>query len=107
MKYPAKAFALWFAVMAAPFVDSEVARADPSKYPQYAQQTLPADVKPEFIKVELLVNDIINRKTPLIIDVRSVEEYQEVHIKGAVSIPLAEFESRVKEIPRDRPVVLY
>ena len=93
--------------MAALSIAVNSAYADPAKYPQYAQQTLPAGVKPEFIKLDALVNEIIHRRTPIMIDVRSAEEYQEVHIKGAVSIPLSEFESRIGEIPRDRPLVLY
>jgi 3-mercaptopyruvate sulfurtransferase SseA len=95
------------ALMGALSIGFESVHADPSKYPQYAQQTLPAGVKPEFIKLDALVNEIVNRRTPIMIDVRSAEEYQEAHIKGAISIPLGEFESRVGEIPRDRPLVLY
>ena len=41
------------------------------------------------------------------LDVRTEEEYREVHILGAASAPLAEFKDYVKSIPRDRPVVLY
>jgi len=43
----------------------------------------------------------------VIIDVRSAEEFREVHILGAVSAPLAEFKDYIKSIPRNRPVVLY
>ncbi|HWP58857.1 MAG TPA: rhodanese-like domain-containing protein [Candidatus Acidoferrales bacterium] len=86
---------------------AERAGADPARYPSYAQQTMPAGVKPEFIKIDALVNDIIGRKKPLIVDVRSAEEYEEVHIKGAISIPVGDLQKRFAEIPRDRPVVLY
>jgi hypothetical protein len=95
--------ALSVALPAGPFVT----RADSSKYPQYAQHTLPPDVKPEFVAVESLVNEIINRRTPVIIDVRSAQEFQETHIKGSLSIPLGDMAKRLQEIPRDRPVVLY
>ena len=81
--------------------------ADPSKYPQYAQQQLPKGVKPEFIHLDQLVDDIVKGKKPLIIDVRSAEEYQEVHIKVAISIPLDKIPQHLKEIPKDKPVVLY
>jgi rhodanese-related sulfurtransferase len=44
---------------------------------------------------------------PMIIDVRTDEEFKEAHILGAMSAPLAEFKNFVKDIPRDRPVALY
>ena len=83
------------------------AYADPSKYPQFAQETLPDDITPAFIHIEELVTELNSGVQPLIIDVRTEEEYREVHILGAVSAPLGEFKSYLKSIPRDRPVVLY
>jgi rhodanese-like protein len=83
------------------------AQADPSKYPEFAQQTLPDSITPAFIKIEELVAELKAGVKPLLIDVRSEEEFREVHILGAVSAPLAEFKDYLKSIPRDRPVVLY
>ena len=83
------------------------ASADPSKYPQFAQQSLPANVPLAFTSIDELVGDVKAGKKPLIIDVRTTAEYKEVHILGAVSAPLAEFKEYRKSIPRDRPVVLY
>ena len=83
------------------------AHADPSKYPQFAQQTLPDNITPAFIHIEELVAELNSGVQPLIIDVRTEEEYREVHILGAVSAPLGEFKSYLKSIPRDRPLVLY
>jgi hypothetical protein len=83
------------------------ALADPSKYPQFAQQTLPDDVKPEFIGIDQLISDLKAGARPLIIDVRTAEEFKEIHILGAQSVPLAEFKEYLKSIPRDRPLVLY
>jgi 3-mercaptopyruvate sulfurtransferase SseA len=88
-------------------LDYRPVAADPGKYPQYAQQQLPKDVTPEFIHLTNLVDDIIERKKVTIIDVRSPEEYQESHIKGAISIPLDEVASRAGEIPKDGVAVLY
>lgn len=81
--------------------------ADPSKYPEYAQQELPKGVQPDFVSLDQLVDDIVKGKKPLMIDVRSREEYDEAHIKAAMSIPLGEVPLHLKEIPKDRPVVLY
>jgi len=83
------------------------AYADPSKYPQFAQQKLPENVTPTFIGIEELVADLKTGVKPVIIDVRTQEEFREVHILGAVSAPLEEFKDYIKSIPRDRPVVLY
>jgi len=81
--------------------------ADPTKYPQYAQYQLPKGVKPEFVYLNQLVDDIVQGKKPLIIDVRSAQEYQELHIKASVSIPLDEVPVQLEKIPKDRALVLY
>jgi hypothetical protein len=84
-----------------------VAQADPSKYPQFAQQSLPDDVTPVFINVDELVEAVKAGAKPLIFDVRTEEEFQEAHILSAQSAPLANFKDFVKNISRDRLVVLY
>ncbi|HEY6365967.1 MAG TPA: rhodanese-like domain-containing protein [Candidatus Binatia bacterium] len=81
------------------------ATADPSKYPQFAQQSPPANVS--LISVDELVQEITAGKKPMIIDVRSEEEYREVHILGALSAPLPEFNAYSQSIPKDRLVILY
>ena len=83
------------------------AQADPSKYPAFAQQKLPEDIKPVLISIDELIKEISAGAKPVIIDVRTAEEFGEVHILSAVSVPLAEFKNYIKSIPRDRPVVLY
>jgi 3-mercaptopyruvate sulfurtransferase SseA len=94
---------LWTAM----FFFYTAAQADPSKYPQFARQKLAANVTPAFITVDELVREIASVKKPLVIDVRTEEEYRELHIVGAVSWPLTEFSAHVQNVPRDRPVVLY
>ena len=85
----------------------QIAQADPSKYPQFAQQTLPDDIVPVFINVEELVEAVKAGAKPMIFDVRTEEEFQEAHILSAQSAPLANFKDNLKIIPRDRLVVLY
>ena len=87
------------------FVTYKPALADPSKYPQFAQQSPPANVS--LISIDELVDDIKAGKRPVIIDVRTEEEYREAHILGALSAPLAEFNAYVQSIPKDRLVILY
>lgn len=82
-------------------------RADPAKYPEFAQQTPLNDAKPEFIYLEQLISDITAGKKPLIIDVRTNEEYREGHIMGSLSVPLRELALQLPIIPKDRPLVLY
>jgi hypothetical protein len=94
-------------VLAALVLMAQGAFADPSKYPEFAQQSLPDNVPLALINIEDLVAELKSGIKPLIIDVRTAEEYREVHILGATSAPLAEFKDYLKSIPRDRPVVLY
>lgn len=42
-----------------------------------------------------------------LIDVRSPGEFASGHVEGAKNIPVQEIGERAKEIPKDRPVVLY
>jgi len=83
------------------------AQADPSRYPEFAQQSLPANVTPAFISIDELVEELKAGEKPLIIDVRTDEEYREAHILGARSAPLAQFNAYLQSIPKDRPLVLY
>jgi rhodanese-related sulfurtransferase len=84
-----------------------IAHADPTKYPQFAQQSLPDNVTPEFMNIDELVEAVKAGAKPLIVDVRTDAEFKEAHILGAVSAPLAEFKDFLKSMPRDRPIVLY
>ena len=105
--YGREIFLLLFALSLGPLVGLGESLADPSKYPQYAQQQIPGGVQPDFINLEQLVEQITTGKKPLIVDVRSAEEYEEAHIKAAISIPLGEIPMRLAEIPKNRPVALY
>jgi rhodanese-related sulfurtransferase len=99
---------LWviaFGSLAAFLTAGQPAQADPSKYPQFAQQSPPANVS--LISIDELVGEVKAGKKPLIIDVRTAEEFREAHILGAVSAPLAEFSAYVQSIPKDRLVILY
>lgn len=61
----------------------------------------------QFIKVAEVHALLIRGTPPVLVDVRSREEFEARHIKGAVSIPLTEISRRASEIPRSPLVVLY
>jgi rhodanese-related sulfurtransferase len=42
---------------------------------------------------------------PLLLDVRSKEEFRDAHIAGAKLIPLDELSRRQAELPKDRPIL--
>lgn len=42
-----------------------------------------------------------------LLDVRTPEEFRQASLKGAVLIPIGEFQRRSKEVPKGRPVIVY
>jgi NADPH-dependent 2,4-dienoyl-CoA reductase/sulfur reductase-like enzyme/rhodanese-related sulfurtransferase len=44
---------------------------------------------------------------PLLLDVRTAQEFTQGHIPGAVNVPLDELRARLSEIPRDREIAVY
>ena len=59
---------------------------------------------------QVQVSDWIDRSTaPLLLDVRTAEEYASGHVPGAVNIPHDQLASRLSEIatPRDEQVIVY
>jgi len=47
-----------------------------------------------------------NGKKPLVVDVRQPEEYRQGHIQGSKLIPLGQLSGRLKELPKNREIVL-
>jgi rhodanese-related sulfurtransferase len=50
---------------------------------------------------------LVDEGEVMLLDVRPTLEYRQGHIAGARSIPVAELERRLSELPRDREVVAY
>jgi rhodanese-related sulfurtransferase len=72
-----------------------------------AAPAAPPDHPVNFIKADEL-KALLDRGTRVdIIDVRTWDVYQELHIKGARSMPLRALASRASEIPKVSPVVFY
>ena len=49
----------------------------------------------------------LERGDVVLVDVRPPEEYAAGHIEGAISVPLAELERRIDDLPGDREVIAY
>jgi len=49
----------------------------------------------------------IEGKSPVFIDVRDVFAFEKSHVKGAISIPLELLAQQLKDIPANRPVIVY
>lgn len=81
--------------------------ANPDNYPQYAQQKVDPSIKITFVGVDQVKQDLDAGRPQFFVDVRSAAEYAEGHLPQAVSIPLAVLAVRLREIPKDIPVVLY
>jgi phage shock protein E len=45
--------------------------------------------------------------SPLILDVRASQDYQQGHIPGAINIDSDELPDQLDTLPRDRPIVVY
>ena len=43
----------------------------------------------------------------IIVDARNPADYQESHVAGAVNVPLAQFSTLYKELPKDHLIALY
>ena len=51
---------------------------------------------------------LLDKRDPVFfVDVREKSQYDDLHIKGAVNIPLGVLPSRLTEVPRTERVVLY
>jgi rhodanese-related sulfurtransferase len=58
------------------------------------------------LSVDELILAMANKKPVVIIDVRHKGDYSH-KIKGALQIPLDEIDARMKEIPRNKEIILY
>ncbi|MDM8543062.1 rhodanese-like domain-containing protein [Desulfococcaceae bacterium HSG9] len=82
-----------------------------------SQGAIRAKTKAEKVFDESEIKDVnigkavFDRQIAVFIDARSVEDYKDGHIKGAVSLPVGEFDMKIDEFlnkyPPDRPIVTY
>lgn len=79
---------------------------DPGSYPEYAKVEPSDKIAVQYIRVEELVQHVLDRKPLTIVDVRQARSYADGHIKGALSIPLGAL-YRGATVPKEGLVVLY
>jgi hypothetical protein len=53
------------------------------------------------------LQELLKNSDTLLVDVRSAGNFQERHIKGAVSYPFTTIDLHVKDVPRDKFIVAY
>jgi len=49
----------------------------------------------------------LNSEDAVLIDVRPAREYEQAHLPGALTVPLADLKSRLGDLPRDRTIIAY
>jgi predicted sulfurtransferase len=70
----------------------------------------PADdpeVPEKYISVDEAKALVDKRQRVLFVDVREKAQYDDLHIKGAINVPVDQIRTRLREIPRNDPVILY
>lgn len=65
------------------------------------------EVPEKYISVDQAKALLDQRERVLFVDVREKSQYDDLHIKGAINIPLGVLPSRLAEVPRTERVVLY
>lgn len=72
-----------------------------------AAPAAPPNYPVAFIGVDALKRLVDGGTAVTIVDVRTPPEYEQLHIKGARSIPLRALPGRPREVPRTQLVVFY
>ena len=65
------------------------------------------EVPEKFISVDQAKALLDKRERLTFIDVREKSQYDDLHIKGAINIPLGVLPARLAEVPRSNRVILY
>jgi rhodanese-related sulfurtransferase len=65
------------------------------------------EVPERYISVDEVKALLDAKKRVVLVDVRSKEQFDELHIRGARNLPLRELPRRLDEVPRQDIVVLY
>ncbi|HEX2918332.1 MAG TPA: MBL fold metallo-hydrolase [Edaphobacter sp.] len=61
----------------------------------------------ERASVPMLIEELNSSNPPVILDVRSQQEWKEGHIPDSQNIPLSQFKERIGEVPKDRRIAVH
>ena len=61
----------------------------------------------ERITAQALFEQLQSDTSPRVVDVRTAKEWNSGHIEGSLNVPLNRLAERIKDIPRDRPIVVH
>lgn len=50
---------------------------------------------------------LLDKGSVFLLDVRTPQEFQQAHLKGAILIPIDQIERRLGEIPKNRTILVY
>ena len=78
--------------------------ATPAQLTRYFEAKLAAELGPHNVKRLL---DLGGAPAPLIVDVRARDGYAKGRLPGAVSIPFEELPGRLRELPKNRELIVY
>ena len=81
-------------------------RPCPTRHPEDARPVNPPDPIPA---VDPLYADLRRRdpvRPALVLDVREPHEFSEVRVEGSLLVPMSQLNTRLDEIPRDRPLLV-
>lgn len=82
-------------------------REDSSSQINNATQSSQVKNNVKNVSVDDVSNMLKDRNKYFLLDVRTQAEYDEGLIENSVLIPVSELESRLSEIPADKPVIVY
>ena len=51
--------------------------------------------------------NLLARNKPFLLDVRTPQEFSQARLSGAVLIPIGEFQRRINEVPKNKPILVY
>lgn len=63
--------------------------------------------KTERITAPTVQEQLVTNHPPLVVDVRTANEWKSGHIEGSINIPLNQLRDRLAELPRDEPFVVH
>ena len=61
-------------------------------------------------QLTILLSDakvLLDDENAILIDIRPLSAYEISHITGSISIPVTELENRLREIPKDKRIIVY